>query len=40
MPYTTEQCAKFAIMEKEGKKVPADWKKHCKKKKSRKGGKR
>lgn len=31
MPYTSAQCSKFAIMASEGKKVPSDWKKHCKK---------
>lgn len=29
MPYTKEQCAAFAAMEREGKTVPADWRQHC-----------
>lgn len=33
MPYSESQCKKFAVMEKNGEKVPADWKKHCRKKK-------
>jgi hypothetical protein len=29
MPYTREQCAKFAIMAKQGGTPPADWQQHC-----------
>lgn len=31
MPYTDAQCRKFAVLAKEGKKVPKDWKKYCRK---------
>lgn len=31
MPYTAAQCKVFAIKAARGEKVPADWKKHCKK---------
>jgi hypothetical protein len=39
MPYTPAQCRKFAVMASKGEKVPADWKKHCRKtkKKGKKG---
>jgi hypothetical protein len=29
MPYSPEQCKKFAAMAKEGKKVPKDWQQQC-----------
>jgi len=32
MPYTQAQCRKFAVMQKQGKKVPTDWKGYCAKK--------
>lgn len=35
MPYTRSQCAKFALLEKIGEKVPADWRKECTKDKQR-----
>jgi hypothetical protein len=31
MPYTDAQLRKFALMEKRGEKVPADWKQYAKK---------
>jgi len=36
MPYSTAQCKKFAVLAGQGKKVPADWKRHCKKKAKKK----
>jgi len=29
MPYSPEQCKKFAAMAKEGKPVPPDWQQQC-----------
>lgn len=31
MPYTPAQCRKFAAMAARGERVPADWKRHCRK---------
>lgn len=35
MPYTPAQCRKFGAMARRGEKVPADWKRHCRKGKTR-----
>lgn len=35
MPYNPKQCVVFALMEKEGKKPPKDWKGYCKKKRKK-----
>ena len=29
MPYTYRQCRKFAILARQGKPVPGDWREHC-----------
>ena len=31
MPYKPSQCRAFGAKASRGEKVPADWKKHCKK---------
>lgn len=31
MPYSRKQCKAFGAKSGRGEKVPADWKKHCKK---------
>ena len=40
MPYTVAQCRKFAAMAARGERVPADWKKHCRKDAAKKPAKR
>ena len=33
MPYTGKQCRKFGVMSRQGKRVPTDFRKHCRRKK-------
>lgn len=38
MPYKRSQCRAFGAKDSRGESVPSDWKKHCRKKSSKRRG--